>query len=352
MKCRADLLVIAALLSVIGSAVVVRAQQEQTLDATRQRFPDAGAGIRAIRRGRDGLYYVLTAAKADPKVPTSKRSKRSSPETPPASLVLVFDAEGRKVRQIPESPRAGEIVSASGLDLDGSGRVYIADQSGNGVIIYAADGALFAHVAVPEPTEIVALPGDRFAACSANADHLMAVYDLHGTLIREFGEFEELSDDAELNQRLNQGHLASDKAGNLYFAFRYMPEPTVRKYDPATGNLIDEFSLRTLDLEPMAQSAHQQIARMASGKAVLPHEIISALGVDPDTQELWLALGNLLMRFDNPDSNNGGARAYTPSGARMVPNFILTEKDDLLLGNNELGIYEFPRDFKKFHGYE
>jgi hypothetical protein len=326
------LLLALAILSVaIASGPLVRAQEDPTLDASRRVFSDVGAGFRAIRPGPDGYYYVVA---------------------PPPPAVLIFDSQGRKLRQIPAQPRPGEIVSPNSLDLDASGRVYIADLGGNAVSVYTADGTLFAHFRVPAPTQIIALPRDQFAVCSANAEHLIAVYDLHGTLLREFGELADLSDDVELNHRLNLGHLASDKAGNLYFAFRYLPEPTVRKYDPTSGYLLDELSLTTLDLQPMAQSARQEIARSASGKAVSPHEIISAFGVDPETQEFWLALGNLLMHFDNANNNKGSNRVYTTRGARMVPNFVLVEKDHLLLGNDPLGIYAFPRSSGNVHRSE
>src|SRR5487761_669516 len=267
MKRSADILpfALAILCAVIISGAVVRAQQDPPLDATQRRFPDVGAGFRAVRRGLDGSYYVVLA--------------------PPAPAVLIFDSQGKKLRQIPAQTRPGAAAFANALDIDASGRVYIADFGGNAVTIYAADGTLFAHLLVPEPAQIVALPHDQFAVSSANADRLIAVYDLHGTLLRQFGEFADLTDDVELNHRLNLGHLASDRAGNLYFAFRYLPEPTVRKYDSASGYLLDELSLTTLDLQPMDQSARQEIARSAAGKAVSPHEIISALGVDPETQE-------------------------------------------------------------------
>jgi len=322
-------------LAILGVAIIsgalVQAQQDPPLDATHRRFPDVGAGFRAIRHGLDGSYYVLA----------------TPPPTAPA--VLIFDSEGKKLRQIPLQTRPGEILSPNSLDIDASGRVYIADLGGNAVSVYTADGTLFAHFRVPAPTQIIALPRDQFAVCSATSGHLIAVYDLHGTLLREFGELADLSDDAELNRRLNVGHLASDKTGTLYFAFRYVPEPTVRKYDSTSGYMLDELSLTTLDLQPMAQSARQEIARSAAGKTVSPHEIISALGVDPETQELWMAIGNLIMHFDSADTNTASNRAYTTVGARMVPNFILVEKDHLFLGNDPLGIYEFPRSSGKVH---
>jgi hypothetical protein len=328
MKRSAEILLLAVFIPgvFVVSGALLQAQQDPSLDAIHRRFPDVGAGFRAVRRGLDGSYYVLAA---------------------PTRAVLIFDSEGRNLRQIPLQARPGEILSPNSLDVDAAGRVYIADLGANAVSVYAADGTLFAHFPIPAPTQIIALPHDRFAVCSATAEHLIAVYDLHGALLREFGELADLSDDAELNHRLNVGHLASDKAGNLYFAFRYLPEPTVRKYDSVSGSLLDEMSLTTLDLQPMAQSARQEIARAAAGKTVSPHEIISALGVDSETQELWLALGNLLMHFDSADTNTASNRAYTTAGARMAPNFILVEKDDLLLGNDPLGIYEFPRHSDK-----
>ena len=333
-------LALAALSAAIACATLLQAQEDQTLDASRRVFGYVGPGLRAIRRGPDGSYYVLAPPSPTPAAPAKSPTSSKAPAHP-LPAVLVFDSQGKKLRQIPALPRPGEIVSPSALDVDASGRVYIADQSANGVSVYTAAGTLFAHFLVAEPTQIVALPRDQFAVCSAYANHLIAVYDLQGRLLHEFGELADLSDDAELNHQLNAGHLAADKAGNLYFAFRYLPEPTIRKYDSESGYLLDELSLTTLDLQPMAQSARKEIARADSGKPLRPHEIISGLGVDPETQEFWLALGNLLMHFDNADNNTASNRVYTTYGTRMVPNSIFVERDRLLLGNDPLGIYEF-----------
>src|SRR5690348_12483353 len=130
------------------SGALVRAQEDPTLDATRRAFSAVGPGFRALRRGPDGSYYVL--AKTTPS-DTSKSSKSVPPAMP---VVLVFDSQGRKLRQIPAQPRPGEIVFPSSLDVDASGRVYIADQSGNAVSVYNSDGTPFAHFRVAEPTQI------------------------------------------------------------------------------------------------------------------------------------------------------------------------------------------------------
>jgi hypothetical protein len=345
------LLTLATLSVAVICGHLLSAQEDPTLDATRRVFGYIGPGFRAIRRDTGGLYYVLAPPPPSPAVSARPATSFKTP-APSLPAVLVFDSRRKQLRGIPAQPRPDEIVSPSAVDVDASGRVYIADQSANTVSVYAASGALFAHFPVPEPTEIVALSRDQFAVCSANGDRLIAVYDLQGKLLREFGEMADLSDDPELNHWLNAGHLAADKAGNLYFAFRYVPEPTVRKYDSTSGLLLDELSLTTLDLQPMAQSARQEIARADSGKPAHPHEIISGFGVDPETQEFWLALGNLLMHFDSANNIKDSKRVYTTYANRMVPNSILVEKDDLLLGNDPLGIYEFARSSGNTHRSE
>jgi len=313
-----------SLILLLAFLTPARAQQDPDLDARRRVFSDVTTGVRAIRRGSQGFYYVLTN---------------------PGAVILVFDAKDYEVSQVPgkSSPDA---VAGDALDLDASDRIYVANLLANTVTVYAYDGSPAGVFPVPSPSSVVALPNDAFAVSSPAGGHLISVYNSRGGLVRELGELEDLADDPPLNRRLNVGQVATDAAGNFYFAFRYFPEPTVRKFAPS-GEFVSDLSLATLDLQPMAQSARQEIARASSGANVSPREIISAFGVDPATQEIWLALGNLLLHFDRDQNALGSNRLYTPEGARLVPNFLLVESNRLLLGNDSLGIYEFPlRDGK------
>ena len=88
----------------------------------------------------------------------------------------------------------------------------------------------------------------------------MTVYDLTGNVVRDYGDREEIADRADINNQVNFGHLAADETGNTYFAFDYLPEPTVRKFDHA-GYLAMEISLTTLEFQPAAQAARKAIAR-------------------------------------------------------------------------------------------
>ena len=294
------------------------AQDEPNLDTKQRLFPEIGAGFRAIRRGPSDRYYVLTA---------------------PGAAVLVFDSSGKKIGQVPAQPSGSAAISfGAGLDVDAAGNIYVADRGANAVKLYAPDGSLSSRIAVAEPTAIAALPDGEIAVASMKSESLITVYDPQGHVVRAFGDREDLADSVDLNRLLNLGYLVSDSAGDLYYAFEYLPEPTVRKYDRA-GYLSAEFSLATLDLQGMSQSARKEIARASSGVAITPHEIVSAIGVDSAASEIWLALGDMLLHVSSSGDILSTVRTYSPSRARIESRCILVEPDRLLLASDPLGIF-------------
>ena len=163
-------------------------------------------------------------------------------------------------------------------------------------------------------------------------------------MVRDYGDREEIADRADVNTQVNFGHLDVDEMGNNYFSFDYLPEPTVRKFD-RVGYLAMEISLKTLEFEPAAQAARKAIARSEDTESSIPslHRIINAVGVDPQTQELWIAIGTLLMRFDKDGQRLSSFRTYLPGGVRLEASQILVEPDRLLIGADPQGIYEFPK---------
>ena len=302
-------------------------QFESPLLAKRRVFDTAGAGFRAIRRGPNGNYYVLTA---------------------PAATLQIYDAAGKRVGQIPSdgaaTAKGAALVYGESLDVDREGHIAVCDRGANAVKIYAPNGSLATSIAVSGPASVVLLPGGEVAAASPNTPSLVTVYDLAGKVVREYGDREEIADRADINNQVNFGHLATDEIGNTYFAFDYLPEPTVRKFD-RVGYLTMEISLKTLEFQPAAQAARRVIARSDGGTPVL-HRIITAVGVDPQTQDVWVAIGTLLMHFDKDGQRLATFRTYMPSGARIEASMILVEPDRLLIGADPQGIYEFPRPDK------
>jgi hypothetical protein len=305
-------------------------QFESDLVAKRRVYDSVGAGFREIRRGPNGNYYVLTA---------------------PAPALLIYDSSGKRVGQVPSpSAAAGKgaaLVYGESFDVDHDGRVVVCDRGAKAVKIYSPSGDLAAAIPMPAPVSVVFLPGDEFAVASPDGEHLVTAYDLAGKVVRDYGDREEIADRADVNAQVNFGHLVVDYMGNNYFYFDYLPEPTVRKFDHV-GYLAMEISLKTLEFEPAAQAARKAIARSEDTEKSIPslHRIISAVGVDPQTQELWIAIGTLLMRFDKDGQRLSSFRTYLPRGGRLEASQILVEPDRLLIGADPQGIYEFPKPEK------
>jgi len=301
---------------------------ESELLAQQRVFPDAGAGFQSIARGPAGHYYVLTA---------------------PSPTVSIYDSTGKRIGQVPANPKTkspAAIVYGVSLDVDDAGRVVVADAGANAVKLYAADGSLAASFRVVQPISVALLPGGEIAVTSQSADHLVSIYDDSGRFARAFGDPEDLSDRPDLNHLVNIGHLVRDAAANLYVAFDYFPEPTVRKYDPQGYSSL-ELTLKTLDFQPTAQAARREIAREESGGVLTLHRIITGMGVDAATGDVWLSFGTLLIHFDKDGNRLDSYRTYTPAGGRLEPRTILVEPNRLLLGQDPLGIYEFARPDKK-----
>jgi hypothetical protein len=300
-------------------------QFESELLAKQRVFETAGPGFRAIHQGPNGNYYVLTA---------------------PAAAVLIYDAAGKRVGQTPgeTAPKGAALVYGESFDVDRDGRLAVSDRGANAVKLYDRNGALAKTIPVSGPTAVVVLPGDEIAVASPNTPRLITVYDLAGNMVREYGDREEISDSAAINNQVNFGLLATDGLGNTYFAFDYLPEPTTRKFDHV-GYLTMEISLKTLEFQPAAQAARRAIARTDRGTPAL-HRIITAIGVDSQTQDVWLAMGTLLIHFDKDGQRLASFRTYTPGGARLEASTILVERDRLLIGADPQGIYEFPKPEK------
>jgi hypothetical protein len=305
-------------------------QFESDLVARKRILPDVGAGFRQIRIGPNGNYYVLTA---------------------PAPALVIYDPTGKRVGQIPDASAAtaknGALVYGESFDIDHDGHIVVCDRGANAVKIYSPTGTLSATIKIQGPISVSFLPGDEFVVASSNAEHLVTAYDLTGRLVRDYGDREEIADRADLNNQANFGHITADEGGNNYFSFDYLPEPTVRKFD-RVGYLAMEISLKTLEFEPAAQAARKAIARSQDSENSIPslHRIISAVGVDSPTQELWIAIGTLLMRFDKDGQRLSSFRIFLPRGGALEPSQILVDHDKMLMGADPQGIYEYPKPQK------
>ena len=303
-----------------------RAQEDDMeieITARARLFPDIGPGIKAVRRDAAGRYYFLSTTD---------------------SAVRVYTADNTFLGQIPTNATGpAAIVYGEDMDVDASGRVYVADRGANAVKIYSQEGKLAVSIPVNAPTSVAALTSGEIAVASLKSGELVTVYDMAGKDLREFGDISDLADHQQLNRLLNIGRLADDPTNHIYYAFSYLPEPTVRKYD-AFGYSTYQISLKTIDIYPTAQAMRRAIYRLDQ-QSTTPQlqKVINAIGVDPATDEVWVALGDDLMKFDKDGNRTGKYRTLTTSGEDLAAASILVEPHRLLLADDPHGIFEFAR---------
>jgi hypothetical protein len=326
---RIQLGVLAALILSLAAAAhlepAVAQDAEPEILARARVLPGIGAGLIALRRDSAGHYYAAAS---------------------PATSISIFSADGKRLGQIPaadssDAKNSAKIAFAADFDVDSTGRVLVADRSANAVKIFAPSGSLIATISIPAPTSIAVLPGDEFAVTSLRYRRLMMIYGVNGILTRAIGDPPDFSPHVDFNRTPDLGRVSADPAGNIYFVFSFLPVPTVRRFDRFgyAGNEIalDEFAPESHRRELLSLERH-------SAPSLKPE--INAIGVDAVSQEIWLAVGDELLRFDKDGARLGSYRTRSPSGAPLFPKFILVESDRLLLGTDSFGVFDFARPAK------
>ena len=322
------------LVSLVHTASAQDQEVDQQLSAARRVFKGYGPGLRSLRRGSDGKYYLLAS---------------------PSVGLVVFDAKGQQLSIIgapppaPVANKAGRSSIAFGedCDVDSAGNIYVADRGFNLVSVFAPDGKLLRSVPVTAPLSVIALPEGEMAVSTFQGNHLITAYGPKGQLLREFGEPEDLSTRSDLNRYLSLGRMATDSAGRIYYGYTYLPEPRVRQFDRFGYGGID-FEFTGLGAWSEGRAARKEIDRQSKRTeppSLLP--ILTAFGVDPVNGDVWMCLHNTLLHFDKEGVRRSEYQIYTPDGARLEGTVLLVEEDRLLIGSDPLGVFEFRRPDRK-----
>ncbi len=302
--------------------------------ARRRVFPSIGPGLRALRHGRDGKYYLLAS---------------------PNVGIAVFDAQEKQLTVIgaplasPASDKAANppISYAEDCDVDAQGNLYVADRGYNLVTVFSPAGALLRSMQFNSPTSLAALPEGEVAVTAPRGLHLVTVFGPTGRVAREFGDPEQISERNDLNRYVSIGRLASDPEGHIYYGYTYLPESLVRQYD-RFGFAKQDFQFTSIEAFSEARARRREIERQE--KRTEPpslRPILTAFGVDPVNGDLWLALHNTLLHFDKDGNRRSEYQIYTKDGARIEASVLLVEEDRLLIGADPLGVYEFARPDRK-----
>jgi hypothetical protein len=330
------LAVMCLLLSAAGAA---GAQIDADLVAKRRLFAPVGPGLKQIREGADGKIYVL-ASPLPGLVVYSPEARR---------LLTMREASGLSAAALVEAKTSGDVLVEFGedFDVDAEGTIYIADRAANKIQVYSKEGRHLRTIPVAAPLAVAALAEGEVAVGTMQQESLVTVFDKDGRLVRDFGNPETLTERKDLNRFLNLGELSTDGLGHLYYGFKFLPEPTVRQFD-RFGYAGEDVRYTALDAFPEAAAMRREIQRQERrGDTPRFKQVMTAMGVDKQTAEVWIAIGNILLRFDKEGNRRATFRLYTPDNARLDAVAIVVEKDKLIIGGDPIGVYEFERLDKK-----
>jgi hypothetical protein len=321
----AALLCLAAVLNALPSEI------DGSLMARRRLFSTIGPGLRQVRHGANGNYYVLAS---------------------PSVGLAIFDAKFKQMSVLGAPPNSDTLKTSTppvfgfgeDCDVDYQGNIYIADRSNNQVIAFSPDGRKLRSFPIEgQPVSIAALPDGEVAVTTLQRTHLVTVYGSSGKVTREFGNLETLSTRPDIDRIINYGRVASDPEGHVYFGFTYLPEPLVRQYD-RFGYGGQAFEFTGVDAYPEAQATRKEIERFESNnKPAALRPILTAFGVDPVNGDVWMGLHNTLVHFDKEGNRRSEYLVYTSKGARLEASVIVVQEETLLIGSDPLGVYEFLR---------
>lgn len=318
-----------AVLCLLALALVPGAAQvDDQLMAKRRVFSSFGPGLRELRHGQDGKYYLLAS---------------------PGVGIVIFDSAEKQLTVIggPDASGHSSIAFGEDCDVDAQGNLYVADRGNNLIHVFTGDGKLIRSITFNSPVSVAALPEGEVAVTAPRGLHLVTVFGSSGRLVREFGDPEQLSSRDDLNRYVSIGRLASDPQGRLYYGYTYLPEPDVRQYDRFGFAKLD-FQFTSIEAFSDARTMRKEIERQekrADPPRLLP--LLTAFGVDPVNGDVWIALHNTLLHFDSEGNRRSEYQIYTKDGARLEANVLLVEENRLLIGSDPLGVWEFARPDRK-----
>ncbi len=296
-------------------------------------FLEAGSRVTAIRRDAAGRYLVL--------------------QSRPATL-FAFDANLKLLGTY--VPQAGQdaLSFAEDFTVGDDGKIYVADRGSQGIKILSASGELLQTIPFPQPVSVTASAAGELFISSAKARVLVSKVNAAGKVIGEFGALREVAERADVQRTFNIGLVRRDAAGHIYYLFRYLPTPTIRKFSPL-GHLVAEFEITATSLPrpqppppsrssgtatppPRVTKTERAIQRAA---AMTARDVLTALAVDAQTEEMWVGAGSSLLHVDREGRALGEWQALDPEGAPLEIDDLLVEPDRVIVVSTGRGVFLF-----------
>jgi len=302
------------------------------LHAEKQILLEARNRTEVIRRGPDGALYVLHRSVKPPSAIWKSNAARSAMQP-----VLSADSEPSPFR-FPKD-----------FAVDRAGNVVVVDvgspEPGSPTIkIFSSDGKLTGSIAVERPESVGVLSDGRILVSGRGErgvplEHLISVFDRRGKLVGTIGEPAKADEDSKI---LNLGYIAVDDQDNIYFAFRYLLTPTVRKYT-SDGELVAEWHPQGALMDQAAARARAIYEKRDADGRHGWTPVFTAASFDADGKSLWVASVRYLFELDGSGSTIQSWELSGPTGRPVDVHGLVVERDSLYTVGVLSGALEFAK---------
>jgi len=309
------------LLSVLS--VTTDAQVE--LRADKQILLEAAHGTQTIKRGPENKLYVLT------------RSVK-----PPSSL-WISDYSGSSMRMIlGNGSEPTDLRFPKDLTVDRDGNAIVVDA---GLIkTFSHEGKLLSSFPADRPQSVGVLSDGRILVSGLPKDGLIFVFDRKGNLLGHIGKTVRVDDaSGGFNAVFNIGAIVVDDDDNIYYVFRFLLTPTVRKYTPE-GKLVAEWHPESAYLDQAIEQAKKTYEVNKEKGAYGGNPVLTAGAFDTETKTLWVASGPQVLQLDSSGKTIRNFELFLPKGGPpLQADGLLVDRDFIRAATPLHGTFEFLR---------
>ena len=308
-----------ALLAALCFSFVANAQDE--LRAYRQVAYESGHGTLTVKKGPGDRYYALN------------RHDR---------CIWIFSSSGSTTKRISSvGMEPAGLLAPRDLAVDRDGNAIVADASD--VKVFAPNGQFSTSFPFNRPQNVGVLSDGRILVSGFPTEYLMSVFDRQGRPVGGIGIPAKVDDQHFFNAVLNMGAIVVDDDDNIFYVFRYMLTPTIRKYKP-DGTLIAEWNLtdgpELVRVMERAKIRYQENKKINNFGGV---SILTAAAFDRDTKTLWVATGRQLTELDSSGRQIRTTMLLRPDGGPLSADGIIPDRDVIRISSVLDGVFEYPK---------
>lgn len=179
----------------------------------------------------------------------------------------------------------------------------------------------------------------RILVSGLSKDDLIFVFDRRGNLLGHIGEIVKFEDSP--SWALNAGSIVVDDQDNIYYVFRFLLTPTVRKYTPE-GKLLAEWHPESALLNRTIEQAKKTYEANKEKGATGRMQVLTAGAFDTETKTLWVASGPQVMQLDSSGKVIRNFELFLPeTGPPLQAEGLLVDRDFIRAATPLHGTFEF-----------